>query len=612
MKKYKRTWKRETQLEGGTREQTETMLRPSDWPPAFGDSFFHHGAFNDTKPDLDQEDVMAQIQKKREQDKKFNSWESELEKMKHQFMSSTPFKTRLTGDFYDGDAGRKETKHARSDLSQATTRKGQKDNLFRIEFDVYEFDPETVKVTMEGDVLVVEAKQLSNEGSRHRYKREFNRRVHVPQGTNSDRLICKLSASGILTAEVPAPPSYSEAFKDCKDIPQSPTGSDYDNALAQNTDEESIPEPVPSTPTFVSSTRVPVSTPRVSNFSTSAHTSENPRVTRISREDSTTSADPAPTFPRRTKIIREYETTSDGTSSLPRQTRIVREYTQNDAHTPDFPQTSRIPDGTQSLPRHTKIIREYEQNGEECKPSTPKRTEIIREYKTTTEDNPVSRKATRGNAADSDHSYVVSPRQTATTHEFESVSKKSTPSTPRHTEIIREYETVSSPRLTRITRHVVPSTENFVKVSSTPRFKSTISSRDFTPTIIESSRSTRKHTPREYTPTPSTKRYTLGTVRHSPSKTYEYISSTTDSIPNHGTTYMYAPTKYSTLPSKTRQKNNRIIVERSHSHAVDPKWRSGRQPRISLSDSVDSEATLSSSPSDDLYQGHSSFSDLDA
>ena len=398
------------------------MLNPSEWPTFFGEDL-QTDLFNDNKKDKKERDFQAETQKRMEQDMKQTNWELELEKIKQQFMNSTPFKTRLTSDgisTYDGTLGRREIRQAKekalSDLSNANFQKDSRENLFKVEFDVYEFDPDTVKVRLEGDNLVVEAKQQAQNGNSHRTKREFYRKVAVPSGANSDRMICKLSTAGILEVKIPAPPSYLEAFKDSK----------------KNTGQSMTDGSVESTPRYTSKTEF------------------------------------IPSSMGRTPSTTEYTSISS------------------------------------SPKRYTIRTKEY----------TPTKTEYIRN---TSEYSPV-------------------------TTGYNSSTRRSTPLTRGYTISTTEY----SPSTTR-----------------------------FTPSTI------------------GTKEYTPG-------------------ISKKGS---YSPTKYSTLPSRQRQRSSssntgRVYLGRSHTNTVDPKWRT-RQQKISLSDSLDSEATLSSSPSDDLYYGHSSFSDQD-
>ena len=403
------------------------MFSPSDWPTTFGDDL-HTSAFsNSSNKDKTEVDLVVESKRRMEQNMKQTNWELEMEKIKQQFMNSTPFKTRLTSDrisTYDGNTGREELQQAKmkvlSDFSQANFHKDSRQNLFKVEFDVYEFDPETVKVRLEDDTLVVEAKQLTQEGDTHRFKREFYRRVVVPSEANSDRMICKLSAAGILQVKIPAPPSYSEAFKDSKNNSEQQAG--YIHKTQDGT--QYTTDCSPSTPTV----NVP----------------------------STTKYTPISTSPKRVTIR-------------------TREY---------------VPEYTRSTSEHRPSTIEYTYS--------TKRSPVTRGYSTSTTE------------------YV--------------------PSAP-------------------------------LCVSSTTR----------------------------YTPSTVSKDYTPG-------------------ISRKGTSFTgYSPTKYSTLPSRPKQRSsssNRVYLGRSHANTIDSKWRT-RQQKISLSDSLDSEATLSSSPSDDLYYGHSSFSDQD-
>ena len=402
------------------------MFSPSEWPTFFGEDL-QTDLFNDNKKNTKERDFQAETQKRMEQDLKQTNWELELEKIKRQFMNSTPFKTRLTSDgisTYDGTLGRREIRQAKekalSDLSNANFQKDSRDNLFKVEFDVYEFDPDTVKVRLEDDNLVVEAKQQTQNGNSQRTKREFYRKVAVPSGANSDRMICKLSDAGILEVKIPAPPSYLEAFKDSKrNNGQSMTDGSFENTPKYTSKTEFIPSTLGRTP------------------STTEYTS---------------------------------------ISSSPK--------------------------------RYTIRTKEYI-------PTTTKYTRSTSEY---------------------------SPVTTG----YNSSTRRSTPLTRGYTINTTEYVPSYSPSTTRF----IPST---------------IGTKEYTPGISKK--------------------------------------------------VSYSPTKYSTLPSRPRQRSSssntgRVFLGRSHTNTVDPKWRT-RQQKISLSDSLDSEATLSSSPSDDLYYGHSSFSDLD-
>lgn len=397
------------------------MSSPWKWSSPFETEFNH--TFND---DTGEVDLVAQTQRKMQQDMKRNNWEMELEKIRQQFMSSTPFKTNLTRDrinTYDGDIGRQELQEAKtkvlSDFSNANFKKDTtSDNLFKVEFDVFEFDPETVKVRLEDDTLVVEAKQVLVGDNSHTSKREFYRKVVLPSGANSDRMLCNLSAQGLLTVKIPAPPSYSEAFKDSK-------------KSMENVDEDTSPS-------------------------------------------------------------------------------------KTEYHPGTMEQTD-------TITGHTPVSREY--------------------------------------------TSAISSGPT------------------RH--VIRTKEYVPSKRISRSYSEFTPS-------------------RLYTPSSTTYEPSTIRYTTTQYSPgrtgfTTTTKRFSPSTI----SKEYKPGISSKKS-----TFTEYSPTKYSTLPSRPRQKSGRVYLGRSQSNTIDPKWRS-REHKMSFCDSVDSEATLSSSPSDDLYYGHSSFSDLD-
>ncbi len=704
------------------------MIRPSEWYSTFAEAFPHQHhqrtpVFKEPDKEPTQMDILSQIKKKREEDRKRDAWESEFEKMRQEFMSSTPFQSRRSGDHFspsiDEDHVRPRTNTTFvSNSSSKDVRNGTNggDHVFKVELDIREFEPESVKVKLEnGSVLVMEAKQTSRG-----YTKELNRSFRVPPGTNTDRLVCRLLISGLLIAEVPAPPSYTEACKECKLTLESKsrgktrvhdtvqdshtkhdTGGHLRHAEIGNARKQ-FKEPGEFGSTPVSTSFVEVSEP-AQHIGVSSPTKDvapgTPRLTRIKRAtssngyDNISSSSSAPTSPEYdnvpvsttttpggTRIVREYEVNrgANGFSTLPtpRRAKVIRESSETSPERPvsskpvtrhsvsvdsadSAQQTQKVP-GT-SVPtadtpptrRRTQIIREYEQKGDET-PTTARRTEIIREYKTPEQEKPLhgvsSTVRTRDRSPDVTEDFsaandgFLSPVTKRTTiirdylpapsHSSRSLTTgrprhgenlpdhvsrtkfertHSTPVMPRHTEIIRDYtSTPSSPRLTRLMRS---NTETHVP-SSAGTNPIALGYATLTPGIkprsseFASRTSTRRYAPAtvEYVPTPSSKKYTLNNARSNPSRT-EF--STSDGHLN-GDTFTYSPItiKYSTLPTKSRQKTHKVLVGRSNSNAADPRqWRSSRQPRISLSDSVDSEATLSSSPSDDLYQGHSSFSD---
>ncbi|XP_068625257.1 protein lethal(2)essential for life-like [Battus philenor] len=70
----------------------------------------------------------------------------------------------------------------------------------KLQFDLTQFDPAEVKVTIVDDILVVEATHVEKTSSVTIY-REFAREVQLPKGLDPDAVFSNLSRDGVLTVQ---------------------------------------------------------------------------------------------------------------------------------------------------------------------------------------------------------------------------------------------------------------------------------------------------------------------------------------------------------------------------------------------------------------------------
>lgn len=82
--------------------------------------------------------------------------------------------------------------------------------LFRMSFDMRQYDPADINVRSENDCLVVEAKHVEDAaaGGMSSTVRQFCRKIQLPSGIDPTKLSSTLSADHILTVQAPVPPDY--------------------------------------------------------------------------------------------------------------------------------------------------------------------------------------------------------------------------------------------------------------------------------------------------------------------------------------------------------------------------------------------------------------------
>lgn len=85
----------------------------------------------------------------------------------------------------------------------------QNGRMFCVSFDVKDYDAEDISVTVEENVLTVQAKHKTEKGGAVSIK-EFNRKMNLPKDVDPEKLISTMTSDGILTIEAQVPPAYSQ------------------------------------------------------------------------------------------------------------------------------------------------------------------------------------------------------------------------------------------------------------------------------------------------------------------------------------------------------------------------------------------------------------------
>jgi len=82
--------------------------------------------------------------------------------------------------------------------------------LFSMSFDVKEYDPEDISITVEERTMIVRATNRAERDGAVSMK-EFSRKVNIPPDVDPEKLTSTLSSDGILTVEAPVPPLYASS-----------------------------------------------------------------------------------------------------------------------------------------------------------------------------------------------------------------------------------------------------------------------------------------------------------------------------------------------------------------------------------------------------------------
>lgn len=75
--------------------------------------------------------------------------------------------------------------------------------VYRLRYDVSEFDPNDVKVRAEGRKLFLSAWQEVDHGNGHKSTKQFNRQIDIPDKVDPDHLVATVNMDGYLNIEAP-------------------------------------------------------------------------------------------------------------------------------------------------------------------------------------------------------------------------------------------------------------------------------------------------------------------------------------------------------------------------------------------------------------------------
>ncbi|XP_076450464.1 small heat shock protein p36-like isoform X2 [Babylonia areolata] len=120
-------------------------------------------------------------------------WQQEFDRMRHDFLSLKPSEKQAA---LSPGMGTLDVMRSLFD----TNSEGHQ--VFRVRFEVSEFQPEEVKVKVEENKLVVNARH-EEKSAQSSISKEYSRQVDIPTGVDQDKLSCTLSKDGVLTVEAP-------------------------------------------------------------------------------------------------------------------------------------------------------------------------------------------------------------------------------------------------------------------------------------------------------------------------------------------------------------------------------------------------------------------------
>lgn len=140
-------------------------------------------------------------------------WEEEVENLRSDFFRLRPEETH-TQTQTEPRRGSSENLLERMDLNSMFYDTGKGTRLFRVSFDVSQFQPHEISVRTQNQNLIVHAKH-EETGSDKTVSREFSRQVVIPNNVNPETLRSTLSNDGILQVEAEMPaPSYDQLRDD--------------------------------------------------------------------------------------------------------------------------------------------------------------------------------------------------------------------------------------------------------------------------------------------------------------------------------------------------------------------------------------------------------------
>lgn len=80
--------------------------------------------------------------------------------------------------------------------------------IYRLQFDLHEYEPQDISVRMEGSNLCISATH-EKSGTNFRNSAQFNKSVHIPDNVDIDSFTARLSTEGTLTIKAPVNPDPS-------------------------------------------------------------------------------------------------------------------------------------------------------------------------------------------------------------------------------------------------------------------------------------------------------------------------------------------------------------------------------------------------------------------
>ncbi|KAL8568131.1 hypothetical protein ACOMHN_027654 [Nucella lapillus] len=168
-------------------------------------------------------------------------WQEEFDRMRQEFFVLKPSEKQVTSTC---SSPSRVTMDAMRSMFE-TDSDGQQ--IFRVRFEVSEFQPEEVKVKVQESKVIVDARH-EEKSALTAISKEYSRQVDIPSGVDHEKLSCTLSKDGILTVEAPLthPPQFltptlttllpvhSAPLSPCPSSPTSPSSASSSSIITTN------------------------------------------------------------------------------------------------------------------------------------------------------------------------------------------------------------------------------------------------------------------------------------------------------------------------------------------------------------------------------------------
>ena len=170
---------------------------------------------------------MNQNRESEDYEQKQRDWEWQLERIKQQFYKRSQFPSPYASLVPHSKPKPNDCQQILLNFNRASNfKRNPKQNAWVINFDMRQFDPESIHVNVNEDSVVVQGQRVTNGLGRHISRKEFYRKVALPPGVTADDVTSKLSSNGMLLVQGrPAPPSYMSSLER---IRKSRSSSDHD------------------------------------------------------------------------------------------------------------------------------------------------------------------------------------------------------------------------------------------------------------------------------------------------------------------------------------------------------------------------------------------------